>query len=324
MTARVRRLLFPFLILTLTLLTVQFAQAQNAPTKEPHTVRLSDAASLQFYLRWTPDRPPLISAHRGGPEAGYPENCLETFDHVLNYAPCIIELDVALTADSMLVLMHDDTLGRTMPGKGRVTDVYFDDFRSRYLIDPKGDTTDFHSPTLGEVLDWARGKAVLTVDIKRGVPPERIVGTINEHNAKGYAVVITYNANQAVTYHKLDPELMLSVGIRSEEDLKRLTDAGIPPNNMIAFVGVTEPDKALYELLHGKGIRCIVGTMGNLDRSASAKGLRIYEDLYRHGADVLSTDNVPAVAKAIYELKNPPKAKPKTKTTKKSSMKKKK
>jgi len=298
-------------------------EAQPPPAGKKHTVRLSDAASLEFYLRWTPERQPLISAHRGGPEAGYPENCIETFEHALTYAPCLIEMDVAQTADSMLVLMHDDTLGRTMPGSGPVSDVYFDDFRMRYLIDPKGDTTGLHSPTFGEVLDWARGRAILTVDVKHTVHPEQIVAAIAEHDAKGYALVITYNANQAVAYHKLDPELMLSVNIRNEEDLKRLVDAGIPVKNMIAFVGITEADKALYDLLHGKGIRCILGTMGNLDRKAAARGIGVYEDLYRNGADVLSTDNVPAVVKAIASLKNPPKAKPKPKTAKKSSRKRK-
>ncbi|MFH0882184.1 MAG: glycerophosphodiester phosphodiesterase family protein [bacterium] len=318
-----RRTSLLVLLLAASLLLVPQAQAQSSTAQVPHTVRLSDASSLQFYLRWTSDRQPLISAHRGGPEAGYPENCIETFDHVLTYFPCLIELDVAQTADSMLVLMHDDTLGRTMAGQGHISDLYFDDIRSRYLIDPTGDTTVFHTPTLGEVLDWARGRAVLTVDVKRSIRPGKIVDTINEHDARGYAVVITYNANQAIAYHHLDPDLVLSVNIRNEEDLQRLVDAGIPIKNMIAFVGITEADKALYDLLHGKGIRCILGTMGNPDRRAAAKGIGIYEDLYRHGADVLSTNNVPAVTKAIEELKNPPKPKPKPKTTKKSSKKRK-
>ncbi len=52
----------------------------------------------------------LLAAHRGGPAPGYPENAIETLDHVLSNAAFIMEVDVAETRDGVLFLMHDDTL----------------------------------------------------------------------------------------------------------------------------------------------------------------------------------------------------------------------
>lgn len=264
-----------------------------------NSVRLPDAMALQFYMRWTPNGEPLISAHRGGPEPGYPENCLETFQNALNYGPCIIECDVAQTADSILVMMHDDTVDRTTDGTGRVDSLTFDQIRALTLLDNDGNPTPYKVPTFGEVLDWAKNNAILTVDVKRTVGHEDIVAAIEEHGAEGCSIVITYNLDQAARVHKLNPDLMLSVTIRNEEEWERAVASGIQPPNIVAFVGVHEPDPALFTLLHQNGVRTILGTMGNLDRKADKRGPRTYYNLYKNGADILSTDRVPAVSKAI-------------------------
>lgn len=287
-----------------------------------HTVRLPDAPSLQFYLRWTPDREPLISAHRGGPEPGYPENCIASFENAIRYSPCVIELDVRKSLDGELVLMHDWTLDRTTTASGPIEALTLDSLKTLQLIAENADTTEYVIPTFSEALTWARGKAILTVDVKRPVTPEEIVAAIEAHEAESYAVVITYNADEAFVYHNLNPNLVLSVGISSEEDLNRLVNGGVPTKNMIAFVGITEPDKPLYELLHSRGIRCILGVMGNLDQRAEARGNRIYRDLYKNGADVLSTDRVASVAKAIEELKTESKQKTTQPKSKKKTRKK--
>lgn len=280
--------------------SVVFAQPSDLPA--PQTIRLSDPLSLQFYLRWTPDREPLISAHRGGPIPGYPENCLASFENSLRYGRCLIELDVRKTLDGVMILMHDKSLDRTTTDSGLVSEVTMDRILKARLIDNEGDTTEYGIPTFQQALEWAKGKAILTVDVKRGVEPRDIVRAIHEHRAEAYAVVITYNADQAKAFHDLDPNLMLSVGISRFADYERLIEYGVPPNNMIAFVGVSAPDKELLDFLHKRGVRAIVGTMGNIDNSALKRGKRVYRDLYKLGADVLSTDNVPLVSSAIGEM----------------------
>ena len=264
-----------------------------------NSVRLPDATALQFYMRWTPTAEPLISAHRGGPEPGYPENCLETFQNALQYGPCIIECDVARTADSVLVMMHDDTVDRTTDGTGRVDSLTFEEIRALNLLDNDGNPTPYKVPTFGEVLDWAKDNAILTVDLKRTVSAEEIVAAIAEHEAEGCSIVITYTLDQAARVHQLNPDLMLSVTIRNEEEWERTVASGIRPPIIVAFVGVSEPDPSLYSTLHQTGIRTILGTMGNLDRKADKRGPRIYYGLYKNGADILSTDRVPLAAQGV-------------------------
>ncbi|MCB2200324.1 glycerophosphodiester phosphodiesterase family protein [bacterium] len=264
-----------------------------------NSIRLPDATALQFYMRWTPGGEPLISAHRGGPEPGYPENCLETFQNALTYGPCIIECDVARTADSVLVMMHDDTVDRTTTGTGDVNSLTFEEIRALNLLDNDGNPTPFKVPTFGEVLDWAKNNAILTVDVKRTVSHEEVVAVIEEHEAESCSIVITYNLDQAARVHKLNPDLMLSVTIRNQDEWERTLASGIQPPNIVAFVGVGEPELSLYSLLHENGVRTILGTMGNLDRKADKRGPRIYYNLYKNGADILSTDRVPAATEGI-------------------------
>ncbi|RMH71927.1 MAG: glycerophosphodiester phosphodiesterase [Gemmatimonadetes bacterium] len=263
-----------------------------------HYRQFDDVAQLQAFLRYNPDQP-LISAHRGGPEPGYPENCIETFEHTLTYAPCLLEIDVRLSRDSVLVLMHDDTLDRTTTGTGIISDYTLAELKALYLKDNEGNVTEYRIPTFAEALEWACGKTVLQVDVKQDVPPEMIVKAIQQHQAETCAVVITYDLESALTYHRLHPHLLLSTSIRSERDLQQLQRAGIPPDHLMAFVGVSSADPRLYQMLHEYGIRPIQGTMGDLDKRAESEGIHVYQRLLEAGASVLATDNVPLATQAL-------------------------
>jgi len=116
---------------------------------------------------------------------------------------------------------------------------------------------------------------------------------VRKTKSENNSIIITYNANQAAKVHELAPDLMISATVKSTEDLERLNKMGVPNDKIIAFVGVAEPTESLYTYLNSKGISTILGTMGNLDRSAKAnRNKRIYSDLIANGADVLSTDEV--------------------------------
>jgi glycerophosphoryl diester phosphodiesterase len=255
----------------------------------------------EFYS-WTSDRIPLVSAHRGGPYPGFPENSLEAFENVIQHTSAIIEFDVAITKDSVLVLMHDNTVDRTTNGKGKVIDLTFEEIRSLNLVDKDGAETDFLVPTLEEVLKWGKGKVLFTVDIKRDVPFEMVVEAIKSQQAEPYAAVITYSVESAKKIHNLHSELMLSVTIRNEEELEKIDESGIPSENIIAFTGVSSRLPAFNDILHQRGIYTILGVMGNLDNSAKARGDEVYVGLVQRGADILATDRPIEAAKAIQEL----------------------
>ena len=61
---------------------------------------------------------PLLIGHRGYP-AKFPENTLAAFEGAVQDGCDMIELDVTLTKDRKIVVIHDDTLDRTTTGRGR-------------------------------------------------------------------------------------------------------------------------------------------------------------------------------------------------------------
>lgn len=269
---------------------------------ESYFLELSSLEDTRDFYSWTSDRIPLVSAHRGGPYPGYPENAIETFENVLKYTPAIIELDVAMTKDSVLVLMHDDELDRTTSGSGKVNEVTYDYIQGLFLEDENGIQTDFKVPTLREALLWSKGKALLTVDIKRSVPFERVVEEVRETESEAYAALISYTFPAAKKLHSLAPELMLSVTIRNEEEIERFEETGIPWTRVIAFTGVAARPQEFNQALHEKGVYTILGVLGNLDRSAIARGDEIYASFVQQGADILATDRPIEAAAAIKTL----------------------
>jgi len=275
-----------------------------APTKH-YYISFKNANEFNNFLNRKTAGFPLISAHRGGPMPGFPENAIETFENATTHQPVIIEFDVALSKDSVLVIMHDDKLDRTSTGTGLIGSYSYKELQKFNLKDNDGKVTDFKIPTLEEVLNWGKNKVLFTIDIKRGVPYKKIVAAVRKTKSESNAIIITYNANQAAEVHRLAPDLMISASARSIADIERLNQIGVPNERIVAFVGTAAPDKTVYEYLHSKGITCILGTMGNLDRSALANPTQnVYENLLSNGADIISTDQLVLAGKQFDNYRN--------------------
>lgn len=270
-----------------------------SPASTRHDLSFETPQELQEFLAWSPDSRPLIGAHRGGPMPGFPENSIEAFENGLYYAPLMIECDVRQTKDGVLIMMHDETLDRTTTGSGKVEEQTWESMQDLFLTDNGGVITNFRIPSLADALKWGRGKAIIELDIKRGVPAEDVVAVIEAESAAAYTVVITYNLNAAMRYHRLNPDLVISAPASGIEGTERLLNSGIPAKNIIAWTGVFEPPREVYNMLHEKGISAILGTLGNLDRRAKTRGISVYLNILENGADIIATDNVPMMAEAI-------------------------
>ncbi|MCF7833414.1 MAG: glycerophosphodiester phosphodiesterase family protein [Candidatus Marinimicrobia bacterium] len=256
---------------------------------------------LQAFFSWDEDRIPVLSAHRGGPYPGYPENCIETFVNILDHYPSTLEVDVSITKDSVLILMHDWNLKRTTTGEGSVTETNYADIESLFLEDNNGIKTEFRIPTLKEALIWAKGKTVLNLDIKRGVPFKKVVELVHETDTKANVLIIVYSIEDGVKVNKLDPDLMLSLSIRNEDEMQRAIDAGIPMNRVTAFTGTRLQKKKLYRMLHDEKVFVNCGTLGNLDKKAEAKGDHLYKRWEKMGIDIFATDRPLEVGKVLYQ-----------------------
>lgn len=270
-------------------------------TPANHYRSFTNAGQLQAYMKWRPGKKPLISAHRGGPMNNFPENAVETFENVLRFAPCLIECDVRTTKDNQLVMMHDDTLDRTTTGTGKVAGHTLPELKTLFLEDNQKNITPYRIPTFEETLQWAVGRAVLTVDVKRDTAFSRVISEIRKNKAEGHAIIIVYTIKDLITVHQLAPDLVVSAPAGGNDGVRKLLAAGVPFSNLCAFVGVYEPPGEVYRQLHRKGISTILGTMHNLDKKAETRGIQVYRELFRKGADILSTDNVPLVSKSLTE-----------------------
>lgn len=300
-------------IYTLLLLTLFFASSCRQAT-QTSTVENSRDTSLQVTTIGKGELPnlmkpgsrlmPMISAHRGGRNIpGYPENSLEVFTHTLQYTPAMLECDINVSSDGMLHLMHDNTLDRTTTGTGRVQDTPWSEIASLFLVDDEGTTTSFRVPTFAQALDFAKGKALLSVDVKRGVDFRQVVNLIEEKNMIDYVVIITYNQEDAELVHQLNADLMISVSIRSLEEWDRMRKSNVPYDRMVAFTGTRLSPKALFDTLHTHNIPAILGTLGNLDQRVASRNDRLYLNYIELGADILATDRPVAAGKTIKEAR---------------------
>ncbi len=269
-------------------------------TSQSSTYIAVSKKGLMTFLKYDKNFKPMISAHRGGGDiAGFPENCIESFDFLAKQMPVIIECDIEYTKDSVMIMMHDNSLNRTTTGTGKILEQNWTTFKDVQLKDNAGTLTSFQIPTLEKVLNWGRNKVIFTLDVKRNTPYRKVVEMVEKLKAEEYSVIITYDVNQAKEVYKLNPKLMISVTIRDMKEYERYQNAGIPDKNMVAFIGTREPNKEFNDFLHKKSICTILGTLGNLDKMATTKGDKIYSDWVQNGADILSTDRAIEAFNAI-------------------------
>ena len=100
-----------------------------------------------------------IIAHRGASTQA-PENTMAAFQLALDLQADGIELDVMLTADQQVVVIHDGTVDRTTNGSGRVADMTLAEVRD--LDAGQGEKV----PTLLEVLERFSGKLLINIELK--------------------------------------------------------------------------------------------------------------------------------------------------------------
>ena len=273
------------------------------PTSSLYYRGYADADALARALRYTDGAERLLSAHRGGPVEGLAENAISTFEHALNYAPALIELDVRRTTDGHLVLMHDEAVDRTTTGAGRVDALTFAQVRAVRLLDVTGAMTAFRVPTLAEALAWADGRAILMLDVKGDVPYPEVVAAVRAAGAANRIVVIVYSLEDYETVAALAPDFNVSADVETVASAEALLAAGaagrVDLSRTIAFVGVGQADPEVVRRMHAAGIRVQIGTFP-LDAAAdAATAPSVYLPFLKAGVDVLATDNVRSVSEAI-------------------------
>lgn len=105
----------------------------------------------------------IVVAHRGDWRHA-PENSVAAIEHSIDVGVDVVELDLQLTRDSVLIVMHDAALDRTTTGKGKVADWTLDSIRTLRLKNGCGIRTKHTVPTLEEALLAAKGRVLVNLD----------------------------------------------------------------------------------------------------------------------------------------------------------------
>lgn len=105
----------------------------------------------------------LVAAHRGDWRSA-PENSIQSLENAINKGVHFYELDVQLSKDSVLYLMHDKTLDRTTNKKGKVSDYTFDELKTFYLRNGLGRVTQHTIPSLEDFMKASKGRIFLNID----------------------------------------------------------------------------------------------------------------------------------------------------------------
>ncbi len=289
-----KRLLFGLITLNLIIF-----YSCNPTTNQVKDAKINSSDEITF--KYSTKNKNYVSAHRGGSGVtNYPENCIETFDYLHKKGIQIFEIDVSETKDQHLVLMHDNSLQRTSTGRQDVNQINLNQIKEYFLVDDFGQQTSYKIPTFAEALNWGKDKPIyFMVDIKKGVDYAAIVSTINQANMQNKVVLVTYTVGQAKKLNRIAPNMLLSVSMRNEREFNEMMNSDIPTDKMVAFTGTRRNDKSLFDKIHEKDILVIFGTLGNLDKSAAAKGNQLYKDLEKDGVDIFATDRALDVQQTI-------------------------
>lgn len=235
----------------------------------------------------------LLQAHRAGDRPGAAENSLRAIQASLIDGAVFAEIDVAKTADGVLVLMHDDNVDRTTTGRGTLADMTYTEVSALELVDLNGAPTGERVPTLESVLDYLDGRGIAQVDLK-DIAFEDVASALETHDAVDRAVVITYTMEDALALHDRLPGVVMSVGIRDLSDLQTLRDEGVDLSRVTAWLGLGAGNPELDAALAGAGLETSYG-----DFRGERDGSIDYAVMASNGAEVISVDDVPAAATAL-------------------------
>ena len=279
-------------------LTANFAQSTL------HVIKVKKPKDTHEFFRYTGKDIPIISGHRGGIVKGFPENSIEAFENTLKHTPAFFEIDPRLTKDGVIVLMHDATIDRTTNGTGKLSDYTWAETQQFRLKDIEGTVTDYRIPTLEAVIEWARGKTILNLDIK-DVPPEMYVALIKRLKAEAFVMVTVHNPEQALFYYREIPRITFSAHVRTKEAFEAYNKAGFPWKQSIVYVGprINPEVNELMDMIHSRGATCMISAAPSFDRLPDADERRqAYMDVFIGGADILESDLPIEVGEVVKSL----------------------
>jgi glycerophosphoryl diester phosphodiesterase len=238
---------------------------------------------------------PLLIAHRGY-RSRYPENTMAAFQAAINLGAGMIELDVALTRDRALVVLHDDTVDRTTNGQGPVIHHNLVDLRrldagSWFSAEFAGEKV----PLLSEVLELTKGRTKVNIEIKdtfyeewagRDAIEQQVVELVNKMDLNDEVLISSFEIGYLLRLSLMEdaPALaLISDQPADEQTIEQLKTIGAFSWHPWYRILTTEQ----VALMHTHGIEVYAYTVNS--RSD-------FEALIEMGLDGVFTDDLPGLS----------------------------
>ena len=165
-----------------------------------------------------------VFAHRGF-SGKYPENTMLAFKKAEEVGCYGIELDVQLTKDDEIVIMHDETIDRTTSGTGNIRDYTYQEL---CLVDCYGKFEgkyDFQRiPTLREYLTWVKDTGLVTnIELKNSVYyyehlEEKVIDMVREFQMEDRVIFSSFNLVSINKCKKMLPEVPMGYLMEARMD----------------------------------------------------------------------------------------------------------
>jgi glycerophosphoryl diester phosphodiesterase len=221
----------------------------------------------------------LRIGHRGA--AGTrPELTATAFERALEIGVDMIELDVHLTRDEQLVVLHDRELGRTVQGDGAVRDHVLAelcalDAGSWFALEYAGMCV----PSLAEVLDLTEGRAELNVEIKSGAADwdgtaRVLIDLLTEKGRLASTVISSFEmgALRAVRERSLEARLGV-LWHNADLDAMWLLAEALGAGSIHPLW--TLVDAAMVEQAHRRGLQVLTWTVNDSDVIAALAAMGV-------------------------------------------------
>lgn len=231
-----------------------------------------------------------ITAHRGS-SLSAPENTMAAFELAVENMADYIELDVQMTKDGELVIMHDSNAFRTTGVNREISDMTLEEVKqldagAYYSADYAGEQV----PTLEEVLDYTKGKIRVNIEIKSGnygtLVSDKVAELISEKNMMTDCVVTSFEIELLDRVKELKPQIQVGyILVVAYGDFYNMDNVDFFSINA-AFL-----TKRMVDAIHNSGKQIHAWTVNN---QSSIKNLT------NKGVDNIITDDPVLARETIY------------------------
>lgn len=172
----------------------------------------------------------FFAAHRGA-SGNAPENTFAAVELALNCGASMVELDLQKTKDGKFIVFHDETLGRTTNGSGKISNFTWDEIKnldagSWYSEKFAGEKI----PLLADMLEYLGDKAYLNLEIKPKACFEKeedaifeIIKIIKDANFQEKALVASFDYDALKLIKRIEPKFH-TAAIKIPGDKRTLSD----------------------------------------------------------------------------------------------------